>query len=268
MGEPLRVLSLGAGVQSTTLLLMAIEGEIERPDHAIYADTQWEPQAVYRHLDWLEARAAEVGIPIERVTAGDIRADMLAGSPPGRRAGSRYLTMPLYSRNQDGRPSMLRRQCTKEYKLTPIYRRIRALGATAREPIELWLGISLDEVPRMKPAQVKYVINRWPLIERRMTRLDCLNWLERHGYERPPKSSCIGCPFHDLGYWRTLKATSPEEWAEAVRFDQAIRQSARFTEPVYLHASLVPLDQVDLSTPQDHGQLELFDLECEGLCGV
>jgi hypothetical protein len=38
-----------------------------------------------------------------------------------------------------------------------------------------------------------------------------------------------------------------------------------------LHASLVPLDQVDLSTPEDHGQLSLLDgfgMECEGMCGI
>ena len=41
----LRVLSLGAGVQSTTLALMAAHGEIgPMPDCAIFADTGWEPR--------------------------------------------------------------------------------------------------------------------------------------------------------------------------------------------------------------------------------
>lgn len=35
----LRVLSLGAGVQSTTLALMMAHGEVEVPDAAIFADT-------------------------------------------------------------------------------------------------------------------------------------------------------------------------------------------------------------------------------------
>lgn len=47
----LRILSLGAGVQSTTLALMAAHGEIgAMPDCAIFADTGWEPKAVYEHL--------------------------------------------------------------------------------------------------------------------------------------------------------------------------------------------------------------------------
>ena len=66
----IRVLSLGAGVQSTTLALMAAVGEIERPAAAIFADTQWEPEAVYRHLDWLEAL---LPYPVLRVTQGNIR---------------------------------------------------------------------------------------------------------------------------------------------------------------------------------------------------
>ena len=62
------VLSLGAGVQSSTLLLMAEAGEIEpRPDAAIFADTGWEPAAVYQHLDWLETQTS---IPIHRVSNG------------------------------------------------------------------------------------------------------------------------------------------------------------------------------------------------------
>jgi hypothetical protein len=50
----LRVLSLGAGVQSTTMALMAAHGEVgPMPDCAIFSDTGWEPNAVYQHLAWL-----------------------------------------------------------------------------------------------------------------------------------------------------------------------------------------------------------------------
>lgn len=40
----LKVLSLGAGVQSTTVLLMSWAGELPPLDCAIFADTGWEPQ--------------------------------------------------------------------------------------------------------------------------------------------------------------------------------------------------------------------------------
>jgi 3'-phosphoadenosine 5'-phosphosulfate sulfotransferase (PAPS reductase)/FAD synthetase len=74
----LRVLSLGAGVQSTSLLLLAAEGGLPALDAAIFADTGWEPRAVYEHLDRLEREVARpAGIPILRVSSGNIRDDAL-----------------------------------------------------------------------------------------------------------------------------------------------------------------------------------------------
>mgnify|MGYP000108926027 CR=1 FL=1 len=37
---------------------------------------------------------------------------------------------------------------------------------------------------------------------------------------------------------------------------------------VFLHRSAVPLEEADLSTAADHGQLDLWPNECEGMCGV
>ena len=42
----LRILSLGAGVQSSTLALMVANGEIDPVDCAIFADTQSESKAM------------------------------------------------------------------------------------------------------------------------------------------------------------------------------------------------------------------------------
>ncbi len=48
------ILSLGAGVQSTTLALMALRGDLpDRPMAAVFADTGFEPRRVYEHLHWL-----------------------------------------------------------------------------------------------------------------------------------------------------------------------------------------------------------------------
>jgi hypothetical protein len=138
------------------------------------------------------------------------------------------------------------------------------------EPVsEQWIGISLDEAIRMKPSREDWQVNRWPLIEKRMTRNDCLRWLERHDYPRPPKSSCTFCPFHSDDEWRFL---TPEEFAEAVEIDRRLRsrppQAYRTKGTLYLHRSCAPLEEVDLSTAEDRGQLNLFNNECEGMCGV
>ena len=52
--KALVVISLGAGVQSSTMALMAANGELPKPDCAIFADTGNEPKAVYTYLDFLK----------------------------------------------------------------------------------------------------------------------------------------------------------------------------------------------------------------------
>lgn len=254
----MRILSLGAGVQSSTLLLLGCRGE-EQIDAAIFADTQWEPQATYRHLEWLEGQAQAAGIPIYRVTHGNLREAALAGTPEA--------WMPLRAANELGKQMMLRRQCTRHYKLAEIRRQVQRIRGG--QPVEQLIGISLDEAHRMKDSGVRFIQNVYPLIERNWTRQTCLHWMAEHGYPRPPKSSCIGCPYKGDADWRRLRDDSPEEWADAVAFDAAIRTPrAGFSGPVYLHRSLRPLAEVDLRTPQEHGQLDLFGEECEGVCGV
>ena len=132
--------------------------------------------------------------------------------------------------------------------------------------VEQWLGISLDEVQRMKDSDVKYVAHRYPLIDMRMTRGDCALWLERNGIEVPPKSACTFCPYHSTAEWRRVKA-SPEDWEKAVAVDEAIR-GVRPPYDLYLHPSRIPLVDADLRSEVDRGQLSLWDNECEGVCGV
>jgi hypothetical protein len=241
----MQVLSLGAGVQSTTLLLMAREGELTF-DCAIFADTEWEPAAVYRHLDWLQSVSP---VPIHRVGAGSIREQTLA-------VGRRFASLPLYVRGPHG-DGIGRRQCTKEYKLRPIQRKLRELGATAAQPVEIAIGFSLDEVVRMADSRVRYARHIYPLIERRMTRGDCLTWLTKRGYPEPMKSACIGCPYRRDAEWRRL---TPDEFADAVDFDQRIRtHNAKMHGEQFVHRSMIPLADVDLRSPQDRGQIEMFE---------
>ena len=272
----MKVLNLGAGVQSSTILMMALEGEIERPDCAIFADTGWEPKAVYAHLAWLEAQA-EGKITIHRVSVGNIRDEVLASIDRTRYANSRIPRLPFFTtpEGNGGVRGMLRRTCTNNYKIEPIDRKIRELlGVKKRQrmpkgvTIEKWFGISLDEAHRMRSPDAPYFTHRYPLIDLRMRRGDCVAWLTAHGYTIPPKSACVACPFHSDQLWGELKRTSPAEWADAVAFDAAIRHLHGLEGAAYVHGSLLPLDQVDLSTAEERGQPDLFGNECTGLCGV
>lgn len=91
----------------------------------------------------------------------------------------------------------------------------------------------------------------------------------RKPYPEPPKSACIGCPFHPDAAWRRIRDHDPEAWADAVDVDRRIRTGVRrLRGEVFLHRSAVPLGEADLSTAADRGQLDLWPNKCEGLCGV
>jgi hypothetical protein len=185
-------------------------------------------------------------------------------------AGGRFVSAPWFTENG----GMVRRQCTKEFKVEPLEKKQRQmLGYAPRKRIppgsaEVWIGISTDEAMRMKPAQNAWQVNRWPLIEAGISRRQCLKWLVAHGWF-PPKSSCLGCPYHSDEQWRAIRAI-PDEWADVVAIDRSLREGdARGQRHhKFMHRSMKPLDEVDLSTPEERGQLNLFLNECEGLCGV
>jgi len=134
--------------------------------------------------------------------------------------------------------------------------------------VEQWIGISLDELQRMKDSHVKWIRHRWPLIEKRMTRGHCLEWMERNGYPKPTKSACTFCPYHDNDTWRAMKQNDVESWDDAVAMDNMIRNGIRgTTQKLYLHQSMQPLEEVDFRNAEDFGQLSFLD-ECDGMCGV
>jgi len=275
MSRPMRVLSLGAGVQSTTLLYMAIDGEIEPYDAAIFADTGWEPQAVYDQLETLKVLAEDNNIPLYVVTNGNIRADALDPE-------HRFASMPVFVRNPDGSTGMARRQCTSEYKLKPVTKKQRELvglksGQRSKEYLmDTIIGISWDESQRMRDAPYPWMKNVYPLVDLRMTRTDCLKWVAAHGYATPPRSACIGCPYRSVEQWRHLKDTDEAGFADAIDFDNQIRNGyARsrdeFKGQAYLHRSLIPLQEVNLTTKEERGIMSLFpewEDECQGMCGL
>jgi hypothetical protein len=268
----LRVLSLGAGVQSSTLLLLSLRGALPPLDAAIFADTRYEPAAVYDHLAWLEELADVAGVPIHRVSAGDIRADALRSQVPGHAsAGQRWASMPYFVDGTDGE-GMIKRQCTREYKLDPIRKKLRQLAGLApgeragdRVHVEQWIGISGDELHRLRASREYWITLRYPLVfdlRPAWRRSDCVAWLGREYPDHPvPRSACIACPFHSNAEWRAMRDCDPASWQEAVTFDRAVRKLGGMRGDVYLHASRRPLNEAPIDDV-DPGQGSLFS------CGV
>jgi hypothetical protein len=317
---PIHILSLGAGVQSSTLALMAALGEVSpMPQAAIFADTQAEPRSVYEWLSWL---TKQLPFPVNSVTAGSLTEKSLLVKT-NQKSGKRYYSnlIPAFIENPDGTRGIVGRHCTFNHKIIPIIKECRrmvgadhlaawrkkhrvglgvwskwkkaaALAKKENRPSPLfpasewkdmqddalvvqWIGISLDEISRMKPSRDPWIRHRWPLIEREMKRHDCLRWMEARKFPTPPRSACTYCPFHSDHEWRRLRDDEPEAFASAVKFEtdlQALHaghpMNGKIKGVPFLHDSLKPLSEVDFSTDEDRGQQVLFANECEGMCGV
>jgi len=280
----LRVLSLGAGVQSSTILLMSAAGELPRLDVAIFADTGDEPGEVY---DWLEYLKEQVtGIPIVTASRGySITEHFQERLPESRRVDC----TPLWVRGEDGREAPIIRGCTVEWKINVVRREVKKMLGCSRYgrwpkhlAVETWLGISREEISRMKQSTDIWQRFFHPLIEdrhsldlwgydllpkeKRLSREDCLDWCRQNGHPTPPSSSCWHCPFHGNARWRHIRDNCPDDWDRAVEFDNFIRQHGLkgAKELPYLHRSLVPLGQANL----DPNTSETFEEECLGVCGV
>lgn len=276
MTEPIHLISLGAGVQSSAMALMAAHGEIEpMPKAAIFADTQDEPQSVYRWLAWLET---QLPFPVHRVTKGSLSEAALTphvSSKTGRVFGK--VNVPFYSMDNRGTVKHKKqRACTRSYKLRVIKKAVRKLADIKRgeksHRVTQWIGISLDEMTRMKTAGEPWWQNRYPLVDLRLTRLLCKDWMKLHGYPEPPRSACKYCGYRSDAEWRDLQLSEPEEFVEAVQFERAlqnIRGDGDRCTP-YLHPSCKPLDQIDFRSDVERGQMLLpgWQDECEGMCGL
>jgi hypothetical protein len=242
---------LGAGQQSSALLVLSAKGLLPRLDLVVFADTQWERQVVYDNVDRLEKIAAGAGIRFERVTSGALRDEALGD----------FVPMPVFGFHGD-KPVVMRQKCTMDWKIRPIRRKVRELvGSLHGLTVEMWLGISMEETYRLKPSPVSYIEHVYPLIDLKWSRTDCVRFLVEQGFTDVPRSSCIACPFKSAGEFQRMAAEAPGEWADAVDFDEQLRSRP---DPMFVHYSRKPLPLV-LKTP---AETDLWGNECSGYCGV
>ena len=268
---------MGGGIQSTVMCLLADRGVFGvRPDAAVFADTGWEPQGVYDTVEWLRS---EVSFPIITTSNGrSLREDVLNGV---NAQGQPWLTIPVFLAEASGDPAGINwRQCTKNYKLDPIQAEVRRLlGVRPRKHlssdtnVEMWLGITTDEVIRAKPNREWWIAHRFPLIDDRpMSREECLEWFEANYPGRTlERSACVGCPFRSTSSWLSVRESDPGLFEEAVRMDARLRSpghnaSKMFRKQAFLHHRRIPLAEAiraDLEEEEDH-----FMNECEGHCAL
>lgn len=269
----LRVISLGAGVQSSALYRLAVMGEIgPKPDYAIFADTQQEPPWVYETVEDLRRWG---DIPIVVRSRGDLGEHLRAGK---NSTGQKFSSVPFWVEGADGKEVGGRRQCTREYKIDVVRDAVKEILGVAkgarvkgRYRVEQWVGISTDEAQRAKPSRYEWIANRFPLLfDKPMSRGQIRLWMEKHGFPLPGKSACVFCPFRSPVEYARLRDSNPELFAAAVRWDEAIRDTGTGRRQYVWRAlrplrELPPLEELE---GRDDAQLDLWGNECEGMCGV
>ena len=197
------ILSLGGGVQSTTIVLLCLEGRIRKPDLIIFSDTGSERPETYAVIEELRSRC-EGKIPFEIVKHNDA---------------------PLHKSYQErsSLPMVGQAICTVKFKIRPIRRYLRAnFDPIGVKPwFDIWIGITMDEIHRVRESDVEYIHNRYPLVEMGWTREDCKGYLaEKHPDLKVQKSGCFMCPYQKASSWGTLRLKHPDLFADALSMEK------------------------------------------------
>jgi hypothetical protein len=277
-----RILSLGAGVQSTAIALLIKDGRLPAIDCAVFADTQEEPQGVYRHLEWLKKECAGAFEIVTR-TQGSLGIELVRGR---RSEGKHYVSIPCFTLNGEEDRGMRPRQCTMDYKTNVIERFVRrevlGLKKGQRIPKDVdatqIIGLSFDEPSRVARVRAVFASHRafrpqFPLFDLMWTRDDCVQYLLNRVPHKVERSACVFCPYKSDGEWARLKAEDSHGWSRAVEIDMAIRNPAstctkNLRGVQFLHRSCKPLSEVVFKPRLHHQTTMSFANECEGMCGL
>ncbi len=192
---------MGAGVQTTALLLM----NPKRYDYVIFADTGDEKAETYYYIEhYLKPFCEKNGVKWITVKH------------------KHGFTLMEWCLKRKILPIRARRWCTQDFKVKPINREIRKLGATKKNPIHQDIGISLDEAHRANFSKfdVQYIVKEYPLLDLKLTRNDCYRIIQEHGFPIPPKSGCDFCPYTKRKDMRKLKAEHPERFHQIVLMEK------------------------------------------------
>lgn len=240
--------SYGGGTQSIARWRLIELGKLPMPDIIIMADTSREARRTWRY-NWthifprMYAAGANVHIAPHELATVDLYRE---------KDGVKTLLMPVFT--QTGKLSTF---CSNEWKTRVVRRYLKSLYGKDFECIT-WLGMSIDEIERLKPSDVKWAENHWPLCDMpvsggygvRMTRADCEQIVMDAGLPPPPKSACRNCPHTTNPVWLDMKENDPDEFALSVADDYQLRAEDK-QGGVWLHPDRIPLDQVDFTKPSE-----------------
>jgi hypothetical protein len=225
------VWSCGGGVQSTCIAVLIEQGKLPKPDYSIIVDTGYEKTATMEYVRNVTIpRLADVGVTLNIVKTTDYFDNELFD-----RQG--HLVIPAFKHTRE-RDIKFDTHCNGKWKLQVTKRWLKEQGVLRAEG---WIGISVDEAKRQHFAPTKWYTNRYPLVELKIDRRDCLDIIDHFGWPEPPRTSCYMCPLQDDTEWQKMKNRYPDDFERACNVDDYIKTK---DADVYLHKSFKPLREV------------------------
>ena len=249
--------SYGGGTQSIAIACLIMAGRLSKPDRIVIADTGYEFKRTWEYTEqYVAPLMAEIGLTIEIAPHSLATVDLYGKNGD--------LLIPAYDAtkvDEKGKHVKLPTFCSNEWK-TRVVRRY--IGGSSAYPsgVVMWLGMSIEEIGRMKKSGLDWCKNHWPLIlDIPKTRNECRDMILAAGLPLPIKSRCKMCPHQGDDEWLEVQQ-EPEEWQEAIQIDKQIYAS----HGVRLHRSGLSLEQVELKSQKEQFEGLWVTCDTNGSC--
>lgn len=275
----MKILSFGAGTQSTALALMSCENanavrdgqlmpfpSVPIYDIVIFCDLGFEPVWVKDQMEFTKAACKKAGIRFKKLES-PLYQDFMKNF--GER---RTISIPWWTLGTDGHKSRMPRNCTIDYKVEMIskffrwevlgYKKGQRLRPEDEKAHEMHMGFSFEEKHRCKPNPNRMFVNHFPLVEMGLTRADNYAYIRDVWGLETRASACVFCPYHRNHFFLHLKENLPDTYHQLVEVDERLRDKTPkppMDSDLFISRSRKRLE--DLS-PEDCDDAEYFD--CRG----
>ena len=256
--ERINIMSSGGGTQSNAMIVLISQGKLPKPDLIIMSDTEREMSEVFDYqTKYIKPICESMGVEYLIVKKSDyVEHDVMDRN-------KKSVLPPFFTewsgRKSDGNCNKQPGFCSDKWK-GEVVRKV-CNERFPSQSFDMWLGITVDELRRVKVTTGKWQ-RRYPLVELRMSRGEAISVVENAGLPTPPRSACWMCPNRHDSEWAHMKLNCPADFENAVAFEKELRID---NPHLWLHRSGVPISDVIFTD----GQVDMFSGFCDsGMCFV